>query len=98
MSDGEDYKLRIQVSRFVRARLPDEYRLFRAWELGIPSLVLVGGPQFKTHFILVKEPGEDLSPEESSFANWCLTFNAAAWCCARSVSDAEAALIHWGII
>ena len=88
------------IRAFVIARLPNGYRwrLVVNHETGVPYIAVLGGPQFKTHLILVKEPGDELSPAESDFGNFCLMHAAAGWCCARSVSDAEAALIHWGVL
>ena len=88
------------IRAFVIRRIPTGYRwcLVANLETGVPYIGIIGGAQFKTHLVLVKDPGDELSHAESDFANWCLLHAAAGWCCARSVSDAEAALIHWGIL
>lgn len=88
-----------EIVLFVRDRLPADYRLALIinHESVSPYLAVLGGPQFKTHLIIVKAPDRQLTARESDFANWCLMHAAAGWCCVRSVSDAEKALIHWGI-
>lgn len=95
-----DWQTFEQIDKLVVSKLPKDYRrvYVRPSSQMAPYIAIIGGSELKTRFILTRPPNENLTEEEHEFANWCLTHGSAAWCCVRSISDAEAALKHWGFL
>lgn len=89
-----------EIADFVLDRLPGDYSAAPLVnrENDLPYIAIIRPAQKQAHLILVKTPEEKLTDRESEFANRWLFDAKGGWCCARSISDAEAALIHWGIL
>lgn len=95
-----DWKTFEQIDKMIFSKLPKNYRrvYVRPSCQIAPYIAIIGGQDLKTHFVLVKGIKDDLTDLEHEFSNWCLQHGSASWCCVRSISDAEAALKHWGFL